>query len=82
MENSKISIDDVEAMDCETITMTTVGQVLGCNQGALRLQARSDPAMLGFPVVVYGNSVRVPRRAFVHWVRYGNAPVYTRRDPA
>lgn len=52
-----------------------VAKIIGCKPDAINAQAQLDPSKLGFPVCVMGHRVRVPRQAFAHWLRYGNAPI-------
>lgn len=45
-----------------------VAPVPGCKPYSLTLQAREDPAALGFPVCVMGTRVLIPRRPFLAWI--------------
>lgn len=45
-----------------------VAPVLGCKPYSLTLQARDDPAALGFPVCVVGRRVLIPRVPFLTWI--------------
>lgn len=51
-----------------------VAEVLGCAPYSINVQAKEDPGKLGFPVVMLGTRVLIPRLAFIRWVNYGNAP--------
>ena len=46
-----------------------VGRFLGVTPHYIRIQARHDPAKLGFPVIVVGSSVRIPRIPFLNFVK-------------
>lgn len=52
-----------------------VADVLGCQPYTINCQAKADPAKLGFPVCMMGTNVRIPRLAFIHWMRFGNAAI-------
>lgn len=39
--------------------------LLRCDQNDLRWQARTDPSVLGFPVVIIKSRVKIPRKAFL-----------------
>ena len=70
-----MTLTEIEASSEEFLTPADVKEILGCDQYAINLQAREDPAKLGFPVNIMGTRVRIPRRAFLHWLKYGNAPL-------
>lgn len=70
-----MTIQEIEASTQEFLTPSDVAPVIGCNPYAINGQAQQDAAKLGFPVCVLGTRVRIPRRAFVHWLNYGNAPI-------
>lgn len=69
-----MTLKEIEASSAEMLTPADVAGVLGCQPYAINVQARDDPAKLGFPVCVTGTRVRIPRRAFLHWMEYGNGP--------
>lgn len=70
-----MTLNEIKASRAEMLTPADVAGVLGCEPYAINTQAKADPAKLGFPVCVTGTRVRIPRRAFLHWMEYGNAPV-------
>lgn len=45
-----------------------VAPVLGCDPEKIRIQAHENPTLLGFPVVVIGTRVRIPRKPFLQWL--------------
>lgn len=64
-----MTLDELEALECETLLPAEVAAVLGCNAYNFTLQAREDAGRLGFPVCIIGNRVRTPRRAFINWLK-------------
>ena len=60
----------------EFLTPEEVAGCIGCMPYSITSQAKEDATRLGFAVTVIGTRVRIPRRAFLHWVRFGNAPVF------
>ena len=66
-----MTLNDIKAMDKEFISPAVVAQVIGCDPQSIRIQARKNPAALGFPVSVQGTRTRIPRRAFVRWMEGG-----------
>lgn len=70
-----MTLSEIMASDKDFLIPSDVAKVLRCDQYSINLQAKSDPARLGFPVCMMGSTVRIPRLAFLHWMQYGNAPV-------
>lgn len=66
-----MTLDELKAMDCETITPAVAAQVLGMNPHYIRVAARQRPDLLGFPVVVYNSRTKIPRRAFIKFLEGG-----------
>ncbi|MBO5501767.1 MAG: hypothetical protein J6A48_07060 [Clostridia bacterium] len=46
-------------------------KVLGCNPNSIRQAARLRPELLGFPVVILGNHVKIPRIPFLNLMTGG-----------
>ena len=63
-----MTLEDVKKMDAPVITAAVAGHVLGCDPHYIRLEARLHPEKLGFPVIVIGKRVRIPRAAFVRYL--------------
>lgn len=63
-----MTLDDVKAMDSETITPEIAAKVLGCDPQYIRVAARSRRDLLGFPVAVVGNRTKIPRRGFINFM--------------
>lgn len=55
-------------VDREWFTVTEISGVLNANPHTLRVTARQRPDLLGFPVVVAGNRVKVPRIPFLRYM--------------
>lgn len=68
---------EIEQSPMEFLTPEQASELLGCKPYAINVQAKEDPAKLGFPVCVMGSRVRIPRRAFLRWLERGNAPAMT-----
>ena len=64
-----MGICELEKMTRETISCEAAADVIGCNPQLLRIQARQCPQALGFPVIVIGNHVKIPRRPFIAFMR-------------
>lgn len=64
---SKTTLAEIKSIDKEFLTPRDVCGFLGCDPYNITLQARVDPAKLGFPVVVIGTRTKIPKRAFVNF---------------
>ena len=68
MENPR-TLKDIEAIDCEILTCQQVAGVLQANPATIHQQAMERPELLGFPVVICGNRVKIPKRPFLNLMR-------------
>lgn len=55
-------------VDREWFTVTEISGVLNANPQTIRITARQRPELLGFPVIVAGNRVKVPRIPFLRYM--------------
>lgn len=60
-----MTLAEIKASPNLWLTVADVAPVLGCDPDLLRTQARCKPELLGFPVVVIGSRVKIPRRPFL-----------------
>lgn len=68
------TIEEIEAMTCNTLTVKQVAEFLGKDPQVIRDQAEKEPKFLGFNICKAGHSYCIPRLAFITWVK-GMAPV-------
>ena len=73
-----MTLQDLEALDDDMLLPKDVASVLGCAQYAINVQAQRDPTALGFPVIVTGTRVRIPREGFLFYMKHGR-PIITQR---
>ncbi|MEG0778796.1 MAG: hypothetical protein RSG55_08115 [Oscillospiraceae bacterium] len=66
-----MTIADIEKIDKNMLVATDIAPYLECNDGLIRLQAQNEPEKLGFPVIVMGTRVKIPKDGFIHYCRYG-----------
>lgn len=64
----RMTLDELEALPVEVLTPAQVAPVLHLDQDTIRGQARECPELLGFPVVVAGSRVKIPKRTFVKFM--------------
>lgn len=63
-----MTLSDVKAMDLDVISPDIVAQVLRCNPNYIRTAAKQRPELLGFPVIIIGNRVKIPRVGFIRYM--------------
>lgn len=63
-----MTLNDVKDMTCDTITPTVAAQVLHCDPQWIRVTARQDRFLLGFPVIIIRSRVKIPRLAFIKYM--------------
>ena len=71
MAARKLTIDEIRDSTRPYLVPEQVRGVLGCDPQALRIQARERPERLGFPVIVLGTRVRIPRLPFLKFLEGG-----------
>lgn len=69
-----MTIEEIEAMDRNTLTVKQVAEFLGKDPQVIRDQAERDIRCLGFPICKAGHSYCIPRLGFIAWVK-GTVPV-------
>ena len=60
-----MTLEQIAAIPSEVLTCQQIAPLLRANPATLHQQAIEMPHLLGFPVIVAGNRVKVPRRAFL-----------------
>ena len=68
-----MTIDEILRSTKEVLTPADIAPVIGADPYGINRMARENPAGLGFATIVIGNRVKIPRRAFLHWMLYGRA---------
>ena len=64
----RLTLDELAALPVEVLTPAQIAPVLHLDQDTIRGQARECPELLGFPVVVAGNRVKIPKRPFLRFM--------------
>ena len=63
-----MTLQEIKDSDALFLTHGQVAKVLGVDPQLIRLQARSNPDLLGFPVAVLKSRTKIPRRRFLEWL--------------
>ena len=71
-------LEELEALETDVLTCAQVGMVLKANPATIHYQAMECPERLGFPVIVMGSRVRIPKGPFILFLKgaeeINNAP--------
>lgn len=65
-----MTLDAIKKSDKLYLNPTDVASILHCDPQCIRAQARRDPSKLGYPVIVIGQRVRIPRKPFLAYLGY------------
>lgn len=60
-----MTIDEIKQSDKRFLTPDDIKDYLEADPQSIRVQAHNDPSKLGFPVVVLGSRVKIPRKGFL-----------------
>lgn len=67
-----MTLKDLETCPDEMLTAEQIAPILGADPHSIRLQAHKDARALGFPAIVIGRRVKIPREGFLNFCRaYG-----------
>lgn len=64
-----MTLQEIENCPKTMLAPSDVAGYLGCEPYSINLQAKRDPALLGFPVIVMGSRVRIPKDGFIRFCR-------------
>ena len=67
----RITLETIEKIDKNMLTAKDICRYLETDPSTIRVQARTRPEMLGFPVIVEKSRVKIPKDAFISYCRYG-----------
>ena len=63
-----MTLDQVRAIDREYLLPSEVAKVLGTTGQGIRVWARMRPRELGFPIIIVGNRVKIPKAGFLSYM--------------
>ena len=66
-----MTMQEIESSTKDMLLASDISDVLGCTPYTINVQAQTDPGKLGFPVIVTETRVRIPREAFLFFMKYG-----------
>lgn len=66
-----MTLEQIAAIPDEVLTCQQIAPLLRANPATIHHQAVEMPELLGFPVIVAGNRVKIPKRAFLRFMTEG-----------
>ncbi len=63
-----MTLDEIKACDKPTLTPAEIADGLNCDAQDIRIQARTAPERLGFPVIIIKSRTKIPRVPFLRYM--------------
>ena len=63
-----MTLQQIESDTREILIPSDIAPILECDPHDIRVAARQKPELLGFPVILIGNRVKIPRLAFLEFM--------------
>ena len=63
------TLQEIERLPTEMLIPADVAGYLGCDPHSINVVAKQAPGLLGFPIIVMGSRVRIPKEGFVRFCR-------------
>ena len=63
-----MTIEQIKASDKTVLTPADVAEVLHAGAHDIRIAARQNPTGLGFPVVIIGTRIKIPKVPFLRFL--------------
>lgn len=68
LDETRREFERLQSLDKPYYVPTDVARILGCESYSVNLAAHDNPAALGFPIILTGRRVRIPRASFLDFV--------------
>lgn len=70
----RITLDNLKNIDRDCLTAAQVAPVIGADPSMIRWQAHHEREALGFPVIVIGTRIKIPKIPFIKFMLDENTP--------
>lgn len=64
-----MTLSEIEALPQDVLIPKDVAAYLKCDPYYINLMAKRDPAGLGFPTIMIGSRVKIPKAGFVNFCK-------------
>lgn len=65
-----MTLQDVIMSDRIYLTPADIAPILGCDPQSIRTQAHKHPQAMGYPIIIIGRRIRIPRIPFLQYLGY------------
>jgi len=65
------TLKEIQDSEKEMLIPSDIAKIINVDPQWIRLVARENPEKLGFPVMIVGNRVKIPRRPFLSFMTDG-----------
>ena len=65
---NKMTLDEIRNSTKEVLTPADIADVLNADPQDIRVQARTSPEKLGFPVIIIKSRTKIPRIPFLRFM--------------
>lgn len=72
--------EEVLESDAFVLNAADIAPIIKTNANHIQDQAHNDPTKLGFPVIVHGHRVKIPRLGFIYYMQYGYATPHDNKN--
>lgn len=76
------TLEEIEALDKTMLVASDIARYLECDEALIRWQAQQEPEKLGFPVIVMGTRVKIPKEGFVRYCKFGRPVIVSMEQEA
>lgn len=63
------TLEEVISCKSEVLVASDIADVIHIDAQDIRNQARKDPSKLGFPVIISKQRIKIPKQAFIRFMR-------------
>ena len=63
-----MTLEEIRVSDKTMLTPADIAEVLGADPQDIRVQARTAPEKLGFPVIIIKSRTKIPRLPFLRYM--------------
>lgn len=65
-----MTLQDIINSDSVYLTPADIAAILGCDPQSIRTQAHKNPQAMGYPIIIIGRRIRIPRIPFLRYLGY------------
>lgn len=63
-----MTLEELKNTEAATVNVGDIAEILGSTPQTIRVAARQRPDLLGFPIIIMGSRVKIPRLPFIKFI--------------